>query len=85
MLPLIKYNTIYTNDNINLSKIDKLVNFNANTYFTKNIEHTNNITNNITRHNHNNYEPNVFKTVKHITHINDYATEINYYNKKPLA
>ena len=55
------------------------------TIFTKNIEYTNNITNNITRHNHNNYEHNVIKKVnKHLKHINDYDTEINYYNNTPL-
>ena len=44
---------------------------------------TNNITNNITRHNHSNYEHNVMKKVhKHIKHINSYDTEINDYNKK---
>ena len=36
---------------------------------------TSNITNNITRHNHNNYEHNVIKKVhKHIKHINNYDT-----------
>ena len=39
-------------------------------------------TNNITRHNRNNYKHNVIKKVnKHIQHINDYDTEINYYTK----
>ena len=46
---------------------------------------TSNITNNITRHNHNNYEHNVINKVhKHVKHINNYDTEINYYNKKSL-
>ena len=46
---------------------------------------TSNIANNITRHNHNNYEHNVIKKVhKHIKHINNYDTEINHYYKKPL-
>ena len=59
--------------------------FNGNTHFTKKIEHTNNITNNITTHNHNNYEHNVINKVnKHITHLNNYGTEINYRNKKSL-
>ena len=45
----------------------------------------NNITNKITRRNHNNYEHNVFKKVhKHITHINNYDTGIHYYSKKSL-
>ena len=54
-----------------------------NNYYTKKIKHTNNITNNITKHNHNNYEHNVIKKVSnHITHINNYATEISHCNKK---
>ena len=56
-----KHTTINTNDTYNVSNINKLVNFNDNNYFTKKIEHNNNITNNITRHNHNNYEHNVIK------------------------
>ena len=41
------------------------------------------ITNNITRHNHNNYEHNVTKMInKHVRHINNYDTEIHYYNMK---
>ena len=52
--------------------------------FTKKIEHTSNIINNITRHSHNNYEHNVIKQVnKHIKHISSY-TEINCYNEKHL-
>ena len=48
------------------------------------IEHKNNITNNITRHNHNNYEHNVIKRIyKHIKHINNYDTEVNC-SKKSL-
>ena len=44
-----------------------------------------NITNNITRHNHNNYEHNVIKKVhEHIKHINNYHTVVNYYNEKSL-
>ena len=54
-----KHNTIYTNGGTNVTQISKHVNFNGNGYFTKKVEHTNNITNNITRHNHNNYEHNV--------------------------
>ena len=65
--------------------MNKLVSFNDNNYFTKKIEHTNYITNDITRHNHNNFEHNVFKKDnKHIKHINNYGTEIPYYNTKPL-
>ena len=45
----------------------------------------NNITNDITRRNHNNYEHNVIKKVhKHIKHINNYDTEINQHSKKSL-
>ena len=46
---------------------------------------TSNITNNITRHNHNNYEHNVIKHVhKHIKNMNNCDTGINYYSKKSL-
>ena len=49
------------------------------------IEHTNTITNNITRPNHNNHEYNVINKVnKGIKHINTYDTAINYYSKKSL-
>ena len=55
------------------------------TIITKNINDTSNITNNITRHNHNNYENNLLKRVNvHIKHISNYGTEANYYNKKPF-
>ena len=73
--------TIY----IYVTKIYKLAGFNDSNYFTKEIEHTSNITNNITRHNHNNYEHNVITKVnQRIKHMNNYDTEINYYNKKSL-
>ena len=53
--------------------------------FTKKLEHESNITNNITRHNHNNYEHKTIKQAnEHITHINNYDTELNYYNKESL-
>ena len=54
-----------------------------NNYYTKKIEHTSNITNNFTKHNHNNYEHNVIKTVnKHIKHINNlYNDTFNF--RKP--
>ena len=56
-----------------------------NNYHTKKNFNTSNTTNNITRHNHNNYEHNVIQKVhKLIKHINNYDTEINYYNKKSL-
>ena len=56
-----KHNTIYTNDNITATKINKLVIFNDNNDFTKKIEHTSNTTNNFTRQNHNNYKHNVIR------------------------
>ena len=66
-------------------KTNNTFNTTDNQYLTKKIHNTSNITNNITRHNHNNYEHNVIKKVhKHITHINNYDTEINYYSKKSL-
>ena len=73
------------NDTYNISKNNNLFNITDNQYFTKKNFNTSNITNNITRHNHNNYEHNVIKKVhKNIKHINNYDTEINYYNKKSL-
>ena len=45
-------------------------------YFTKKIKHTSNISNAITRHNHNNYEHNVInEDNKHIKHTSNYGTE----------
>ena len=42
-------------------------------------KHTHNITNNITRDNHNNYEHNVIKKlIKIRKHVNSYDTDINY-------
>ena len=80
-----KHNTIYNNANTNVTNINKLVNSNGRCYFAKKIEHTNFITNSITRHNLNNYEHNAVKQIhKHITHNNYYGTGINYYNKKSL-
>ena len=80
-----KHNAIYTNENINVTKINKLDNFNCNNYLTEKIKHTSNIANNIARHHHNNYEHNVIQKVnQHIKHISNYDTEINYYNKKSL-
>ena len=80
-----KHNTINTDDTYNITKNNNLFNITDNNYYTKKNFNTSNITNNITRHNHNNYEHNVIKKVhKHIKHINNYDTEINYYNKKSL-
>ena len=78
-----KHNTTNTNDSYNISKTNNLLNATGNQYFT--IEHKDNITNNITRHNHNNYEHNVIKRInQHIKQINNYDTEVNYYSKKSL-
>ena len=80
-----QHNTINTNDTYNITKKNSLYNVTDNQYFTKKNFNTSNTTNNITRHSHNNYEHNVIKKVhKHIKHINNYDTEINYYNKKSL-
>ena len=63
--------------------MNKLVNFNGNSYFKKEIEHTSTINSNVTRHGHNKYEHNVIKKVKkHIKHKNIYDTEVNCYNKR---
>ena len=59
MIAISKHNTLNTNDTYNVTKINKLANFKYNNYFTKKTEHKNNITNDTTRHNHNNYEHNV--------------------------
>ena len=62
-----------------------IYNITDNLYFTKKINNTSDITNNITRHINNIYEHNVIKKVnKHKKHINNYDTEINYYIKKSL-
>ena len=80
-----KHNTIDTNGTYNVSKTNNLLNATDNNYYTKKNSNTSNVTNNITRHNHNNYEHNVIKKVhKHINHINNYDTDINYYKKKSL-
>ena len=56
-----------------------------NNYYTRKNSNTSNTANNITLHNHSNYEQHVIKNVhKHIKHFNNYGTEINYYNKKSL-
>ena len=82
-----KHNTINTNYTYNVTKISKLMEFNDSKYFTKKIEHKHNMINNVTRHNHNNYAHNVIekKVRKHIKHINNYNTEINYYSKRSLS
>ena len=76
-----KHNTIHSNGNTNVTKMNRLVNCSGNNCFAKKIEHTSNITNNITRHNHNNYEHNAINVHTHTKHICNYDTEINYYTK----
>ena len=64
-----KHNTINTNDTYDITKDNSLYDVIGNNYYTKKINSTSIITNNITRHNHNNYEHNVIKNVhKHIKH-----------------
>ena len=73
----------YPNDTYNIIKTNNTFNATDNQLFYKEIHNTSNITNNITRHNHNNYEHNVIKHVHtHIKHIHNYDTEINDYNRK---
>ena len=80
-----KHNTINTNDTYNIRKTNKLLKITDNQYFTKKIENTHNITNIITRHNHNNYEHNLINIInKHINYIYNYDTEVNYYSKESL-
>ena len=80
-----KHNTINTNGTYNVTKINKTVHFNVASYFTKELEHTSNITNTIARHNRINCEHNVIKKVnKHINHINNYDTGVNHYSEKSL-
>ena len=58
-----KSGTIYTNDNRNVIKHKKLFNITDDDYYTKKIKHTSNITNNITKYDHNSCEHNVMKQV----------------------
>ena len=58
-----KHNTINANDTYNISKTNNLLNISDNNCYTKKNFNTSNITNNITRHSHNNYEHNVIKKV----------------------
>ena len=77
-----KHHTINTNGKHHVTKINKLVKFDDNSYFTTKIEHKSNTTNNTTRHSHNNYEHSVSKKVhRHIKRITNYDTEINCYSK----
>ena len=69
----------------NKTKNNSLYNVTDNNYDTKKNFNTSNTTNNITRHNHNNYEHNVIKQVhKQVKHISNYDTEVNNYCRKPL-
>ena len=83
-ITLNKTSNNYSNGTYSLIKTNNTFNTTDNQYFTKKINNTSNITNNITRHNHINDEQNVTKKAnKHIKHINNYDTEINYCSKKP--
>ena len=80
-----KHNTINTNGTYNITNNNRLYDVTDNNHYAKKNFNTSNITNNVTRHNHNNYEHNVIKNVhKHIKNIHNYDTEINYYSKKSL-
>ena len=74
-----RHSTINTNDTYNTTQINSLFNITDNNYYTKKKFNTSNITNNVTRHNHNNYEHNVIKKIhRHIKNIHNYGTEENY-------
>ena len=78
-----RHNTINTNVTYSITKDNRLYNVTDNNYHAKKNFNTSNTTNNITIHNHNNYEHNVIKRVhKHIKHIDNYDTERHYYNKQ---
>ena len=63
-------------DTYNITKNSYTFNTTDNQCFTRN--HTSNITHNITRHNHNNYEHNVIQKVnQHIKRISNDDTEMN--------
>ena len=81
-----KHNTINTNDTYSITNNVDLYNVTGNNcYIKKSIILDTSPTILRTRPNHNNYEHNVIKQLhKHIKHINNYGTELNYYNKKPL-
>jgi len=73
------------NDTYNITKNINLFNITDNNYNIKKTNNTSNITNNITKYINNNYENNIVKKIhKHIKNINNYDTEINYYNKKSV-
>ena len=77
-----QHKTINTNDTYTSSNNNSLYSVNDNNYHTRKSFNTSSITNSITRHNHNNNEHNVIKQVhKHMTHIGNYDTDVNCYNK----
>ena len=72
-----KHNTIHTNGTYNIAKDNSLYNVTGNNYYTNKNFNTSSIANNITRHNHNNYEHTVIKQVhEHINNIHNCDTEI---------
>ena len=82
MILLMVFVCIHTIQCKHVSKTTKLFSFNDRNYCTQKIGHTSNMTNDITGHNHNNYEHNGnTKVNRHIKHISSYDTEINYYSK----
>ena len=84
-ITLNKTSNNYYNDTYNITKNDNTYNTTDNICFIKKKHNTSNSTNNITRYNHNIYEHYAIKKVnKHIKHVNNYDTGINYYNKKSL-
>ena len=84
-MTLNKTSNNYSDDTYNTIKTNNTFNTTDNQYFTKKINNTSTTSNNITRHNHNSYEHHLIKKVhKHIKHINNYDTGLNYHNKKSL-
>ena len=78
-ITLNKASNTYSNDTCNKIKTNNTFNTTGNKYCTKKIHNTSSITNDTTRHNHNNYEHNVIKRIsKQIKHIDNYDAEMNY-------
>ena len=83
-ITLNKASNQYSNGTYNIIKTNNTFDTTDSQYFSKKIEHES-ITNNVTRHSRNNYEHNAINKVhKHIKHINNYDTGINYHSKKSL-
>ena len=61
-MTLNKTSNNYFNGTYNIPKKNNLFNITDNQHFTKKLEHTNNITNNTSKHINNNYEHNMIKT-----------------------